>query len=118
MAQDCIILCLRGGEFTAPLHAASISQDGRWARVRTADLTPFSSGATVPDEPTVAVSTAAYGRSWAVVAQGRVVATADEAVETIRSAQPALLLAQRIVAGLVAPAQVPAGAAGEDLDDD
>ena len=116
---DCIILCLRGGNFSAPIHSATASPDGRWVRVRTADLSPID-GAQVPEEPTIALSVGAYGRSWALVAQGRVAATADEAVAAIRNAQPALELAQRLLQGLVAPAAVPAAAepaADADLDD-
>jgi hypothetical protein len=73
-------------------------------------------GANLPDERVIALSISAYGRSWAVIARGTVVATAEQAVATIRSAQPALELAERIVAGLV-PAQ-PAAANDLDLDDD
>jgi hypothetical protein len=112
------VFVLRGGEFTAPLSAAAISADGRWLRVRSADLTPLSSGVAAPEEPMVAVSTAAYGRSWAAIAGGTIVPTAEQAVERIRNAAPAMELAQRLLAGLQ-PAQVPAAApAAGDLDDD
>jgi len=116
--MDTIVLVLRGGEFTAPVHSAAISPDGRWIRVRAEALTPLA-GAAVPDQPQVAVSVAAYGRSWAVIAGGAV-ATAEQAVETIRNAQPAMALAERLLAGLQ-PAQVPAAPAADgdaDLDDD
>ena len=119
MHSDFIVFALRGGDFTAPLHASAVSQDGRWVRVRSSDLTPLSPGAEAPTEPMVAVSTAAYGRSWAAIVSGAIVPTADEAVAQIRNAQPALQLAQRLLAGLQ-PAQVPAAAepaAGDDLDD-
>jgi len=117
--QDTIVLALRAGSYTAPLHSAVISPDSRWVRVPSAALMPLD-GAQVPEEPTIALSVGAYGRSWALVAQGRVAATADEAVAAIRNAQPALELAQRLLAGLQ-PAQVPAAAepAGQgDLDDE
>jgi hypothetical protein len=112
-----LVLALRSGNFTAPIHSAVVSPDGRWVRVRTADLSPID-GAQVPEEPQVALSVASFGRSWAIVAQGAVIHTADEAVERIRGAQPAMELAQRLLAGLV-PAAVPAPAdAAADLDDD
>jgi hypothetical protein len=116
--HDTIVLCLRGGNFTTPLHAASVSADGRWLRVRSADLTPVS-GAQVPEEPVVALAATSYGRTWAVIAQGAVIPTVERAVQAIRGAQPALQLAERILQGLVAPAAVPSPEpAAADLDDD
>jgi hypothetical protein len=113
-----LVLVLRGGSYTAPIHSAVVSPDGRWVRVRTADLSPID-GAQVPEEPAVAVAAGSYGRSWALVSQGRVVTAADEAVAAIRSAAPAMELAERILAGLAQPAAVPAAAdADGDLDDD
>ena len=117
--MDCIVLALRAGSYTAPLHSAVISPDSRWVRVPSAALSPVD-GAQVPEEPQVALSTAAYGRSWAVIRSGAVLATAEQAVEAIRAYQPALALAERILQGLVAPAAVPAAAepaADADLDD-
>ena len=116
--KNLLVLALRGGEFTAPMHSATISGDGRWIRVRSADLTPLE-GASAPEEPTVAVSAGAYGRTWAVVVDGAIAATAEQAVAAIRNAAPAMELAQRLLAGLVEPAQAPAApAAADDLDDD
>ena len=114
--NDTIVLALRGGSYTAPLHSASISGDGRWVRVPSAALIPLD-GAPVPEEATVALGVNSYGRSWAAIVSGAVVPTAEQAVAAIRNAQPALELAQRILQGRVAPAAVPATAA-DDLDDE
>jgi hypothetical protein len=118
-----IVLALRGGSFTAPIHAASVSPDGRWVRVPSDALVALD-GATRPDERVIALSTSSYGRSWAIISGGAVVATAEQAVQAIRSAMPALQLAQRIVAGLVPAQPAPAADAADgdsdlsDLDDD
>jgi hypothetical protein len=114
--HDTIVLCLRGGNFTTPLHAAAVSPDGRWVRVPSDALVALD-GATRPVEPTIALSVSSYGRSWAIVAGGTVITTAEQAVERIRGAAPAMELAQRLLAGLV-PAAVPAAPAAADADGD